>query len=143
MRKWTLCLLSACCIALISATASAQSAGDFRSHQTGNWNATSTWERFDGTNWITPSPSTPTNADGVIEIQNTHTVTITATVTYDQVVVDTGGQVTVASGVTHTLNNGTGTDLTINGTWLNSGGTWTVTGATWVVNANGTFIHNT
>jgi hypothetical protein len=30
-----------------------------------------------------------------------------------------GGQVTVNSGVTHTLNNGAGTDLVINGTWLN------------------------
>jgi hypothetical protein len=120
-----------------------QSAGDYRSKTSGNWNATSSWERFDGSSWVDPT-STPTSSDGVITIRNGHTITITASVTYDQVVVESGAQVTVNSGVTHTLNNGTGTDLSISGTWLNSGGTWTInTGATWRVENGGTFIHNT
>ncbi len=118
------------------------SAGDYRSAASGNWNSTSTWERFDGVSWI-PAVLTPTNADGVITVQSGHTVTISASVTYDQVVVESGGQVTVAAGVTHTLANGAGTDLVINGTWLNQGGTWTVTGTAWTLANGGTFIHNT
>jgi adenylyl- and sulfurtransferase ThiI len=127
---------------LAPALAHAQVAGDYRSAATGNWNATATWQRFDGTSWVA-AVATPTSTDGAITIRSGHTVTISATVTYDQVTVDAGGQVTVAATVAHTLANGTGTDLVINGTWLNQGGTWTVTGATWSVGAGGTFIHNT
>jgi hypothetical protein len=120
----------------------ADAAGDYRSAASGNWNAIATWQRYDGTNWVAAA-ATPTSADGVITIRNGHVVTISATVAYDQVVVDAGGQVTVPSSVASTLANGTGTDLTINGTWLNSGGTWTTTSTSWTVGATGTFIHNT
>lgn len=126
----------------VSQAAWGQATGDYRSAATGNWNATATWERYNGSAWVA-AVATPTSADGVITIRSPHVVTITATVTYDQVIVDGGAQVTVASGVTTTMNNGSGTDLTINGTWLHSGGTWTVTGASWTVGAGGTYIHNT
>jgi hypothetical protein len=120
-----------------------QSLDDYRSKQSGNWNSTASWERYDGTNWIVAIAS-PTSANGVITIRSTNTITITETVTYDQVIVEQGGQVTVASSsISTTLNNGTGTDLVINGTWLNQGGTWTTTGTTWTVSSTGTFIHNT
>ena len=33
----------------------AQSINDFQSHQSGNWNQTSTCERWDGTTWVTRS----------------------------------------------------------------------------------------
>ena len=32
-----------------------QAINDFQSHQSGNWNQTSTWERWDGTAWVTRS----------------------------------------------------------------------------------------
>jgi hypothetical protein len=129
--------------ALAPATASAQALDDYRSAASGNWATAATWERFDGSTWVAAVTS-PTSANGVITIRSGHTVTIAASgLSYDQVVVDGGGQVTVAATVTSTLANGTGTDLTINGTWLNQGGTWTVTGATWSVGAGGTYIHNT
>ena len=130
-------------LVIMPGSAWAQSIGDYRSVAPGDWNATSTWERWDGSTWVTPAPVAPTDLDNVIEIQSGHSVTITATVTYDQVVVDAGGQVTVAATVAHTLADGTGTDLVINGTWLNQGDTWTVSGATWSVGPGGTFIHNT
>jgi hypothetical protein len=124
-----------------TASADADTVGDYRSAASGNWNAAATWERFDGSNWVAAVAS-PTSADGVITIRSGHTVTISASgLTYDQVVVDAGGQVTVAATITSTLANGAGTDLTINGTWLNSGGTWTTTG-TWSVGPGGTFIQN-
>ncbi|MBK7367976.1 MAG: hypothetical protein IPJ04_08710, partial [Candidatus Eisenbacteria bacterium] len=105
----------------LQSAAWAQTAGDFRSNATGNWNATATWQRYDGSNWVA-AVATPTSADGAITIRNGHTVTISANgLSYDQVTVDAGGQVTVASTITSALANGAGTDLTINGTWLNSG----------------------
>ena len=67
--------------------AQAQATGDFRSHGSGNWNATTTWDRYDGSSWINPAPNTPASADGVITILSNHIVNITANVTSDQVVV--------------------------------------------------------
>lgn len=101
-----------------------QTAGDYRSASSGNWNDLPTWERFDGSSWLTPTMAqgTPTNANGLINIKNTHAVTVTASVTTDQTTIESGGEVIVDSGVTLTINNGTGTyDLTVNGTITNSG----------------------
>jgi hypothetical protein len=138
----TLGIALAAAIALLPAQAFAQAAGDYRSAASGNWNAIATWQRFDGTNWVA-AVATPSSTDGAIEIRSPDVVTISASgLSIDQVTVDAGAQVTVASTVTSTLANGTGTDLVINGTWLNQGGTWTTTG-TWSVGAGGTFIHNT
>ena len=39
----------------------AQSINDFQSHQSGNWNQTSTWERWDGTTWVTRSTESLTS----------------------------------------------------------------------------------
>ncbi len=120
-----------------------QAAGDYRTAATGNWNAPATWERFDGSSWMA-AVVTPTSADGAITIRSPHSIAISANgLAYDQLTVEAGGQVTVNPTVTHTLANGSGTDLTIHGTWLNAGGAWTVTGATWTVAGGGTFIHNT
>lgn len=100
-----------------------QSIGDYRSVATGNWNAVNTWERYNGSTWLTPTASegTPTNASGVITIQSGHTVSVTANVTADQIFINSGGQVIVSSGITFTVANGAGTDLTVNGTLVNSG----------------------
>jgi hypothetical protein len=144
MRKAGIILIAAFCLAIITTRVETQVAGDFRSNQSGNWNDVNAWERFDGTMWVTPAPSTPTSADGAITIRSGHTVTVTAAVTVDQVTVDAGGQVTITSGIGWTIANGTGTDLTINGTVLNSGlALFSSAGPTWVVNAGGTYIHNT
>lgn len=120
----------------------ADAAGDYRSRATGNWGDASTWERYDGSDWVAASAG-PTSADGVITIRNGHTVTIAAGVTVDQVVVEAGGQVTISSGQTMTLANGADvTDLTIAGTLLNQG-TFTRSSSKWAVSAGGTYIHNT
>jgi hypothetical protein len=51
-----------------------QSVGDYRSSQSGNWNDISTWEQFDGTNWVTEYPS-----DGFPVIAGTSTSAKTTT----------------------------------------------------------------
>ncbi len=115
----------------------------FRSKQSGNWNSINTWESSsDNANWINATLTPDYNAN-TIAIKNNHVVTITSTTSYDQLTVEAGAHVTIAAGVAHTLNNGTGADLTINGTWENTGSTWTTTGASWLINDGGTYIHNT
>ncbi|GEM_PF-928751 len=143
MKLYCNIMIALLSVLMLGTMAWGQTSGDYRSAASGNWNATATWQKYDGSSWIAAT-ATPTSADGIITIRNGHVVTISATgLSYDQVIVDAGGQVTVASSITSTLANGTGTDLIINGTWLNSGGTWTVTGASWTVGAGGTYIHNT
>jgi hypothetical protein len=117
---------------------------DYRSAQSGNWNLAATWQRYDGSNWVAAA-SAPTTSAGVITIRSPHTVTIsTDGLTYDQVIIEAGGQVTVNSGLSHILNNGSvpGTDLIIRGTFLNQG-SWSTSGATWSVENGGTYIHST
>jgi hypothetical protein len=93
----------------------------FRSAASGNWNATSTWEQStDGTTWAAAT-STPTSASNTITVRSPHTVTVTANVDADQLTVDSGGTVSVNSGVTFTVADGTGTDLTDNGTVATAG----------------------
>jgi hypothetical protein len=115
----------------------------YRSKITGNWGDNSTWESStDQTTWSNASLS-PTSNDYTITIQNGHTITIDASVTADQILVESGGQLSIASGQILTLNDGTETDLDINGTVLNSGTLIIGTNATWAVNSDGTYIHNT
>src|ERR1051326_5709710 len=93
----------------------AQNVGDFRSITSSNWNSVATWERYDGANWV--GGFFPTNANaGVITIQNGHSVTNTATLTADQIVVASGGTLALSS--TLTLANGSGIDLDVSGTLI-------------------------
>ena len=69
-------------------------------------------------------------------MRNGHTITVTTNVTVDQVTIDAGGQV-MLSGGTFTVNDGTGTDVTVNGT-LDINGALTTSGlSTLVINGTG------
>ncbi len=118
----------------------------YRSAGSGDWSATSTWEvsTDNGASWAgAGSAPTNSNCEG-ISILSGHTVTVTASVTVDQVTVEAGGQVTINSGISWTIDSGTGVDLTVNGTVLNKGSSlFTVSGPTWVINDGGAYIHNT
>lgn len=95
---------------------------EYRSKVTGDWNASASWQ-YDNTgaaNWVDAS-LTPSNYDDVITILNGHTVTVSADVEIDQTTIASGGQVTVSTGNTLSIDNGTGTDLTIDGTLRKEG----------------------
>jgi len=99
----------------------AQAAIKFRSAASGNWNANTTWEMSaDGTNW-SPATQTPTSANDTITVRSPHTVTVTANIDADQMTIDSGGTVSVNNGITFTITEGTGTDLTDNGTVATAG----------------------
>jgi hypothetical protein len=120
----------------------AQSDGDYRSANSGDWGEATTWDRFDGSNWQT-AIQPPTSADGVITIRNGHVVTVKGVVTVDQVIIETGGQVIINPGVTWTLANGPGTDLIISGTLLNRGTFGIDVSPTWTLTSDAVYIHNT
>ncbi|HLG34301.1 MAG TPA: T9SS type A sorting domain-containing protein [Bacteroidia bacterium] len=139
--------------------------GDYRSASSGNWSSAGTWEKFNGTSWEAAS-SSPTSADGVIEIQSGHVVTISVDVTADQLSINSGGALAVNATKYLYIADGTGTDLVVNGT-LNINGYLTQnvnstielngtavlgssgsailqieTGATFTINNGGTFTTN-
>ena len=100
----------------------------FRTKQSGNWNSASTWEMSsDNATWIN-STNSPSYIDATITIMNTHTVTVTGSVTIDETTIEAGGTLNLNSGITLTLNNGTGTDVDVYGTFIQSAGTLTNNG---------------
>ncbi len=98
-----------------------QSTGDYRTRATGNWNATTVWQRYNGTTWANIT-TYPTSTDGVISIRNGHTITFNmATIDVDQMVIDAGGTLTFASSPAELFFNildGPGVDLINNGTLI-------------------------
>ena len=111
--------------------------GDFRSKATGNWSSNSSWEKFNGTSWVGGS-YTPTSADGAIEILPGHTVTITATITADQITVDSGATLIITASRYLYTNNGTGTDLIINGNLIINNSGYLTENTSSTIEVNGT-----
>jgi len=128
----------ACCLPAL-----AQNAGDYRSVASGNWNVLTTWETYDGVNWIAAA-ATPTAANAeIITIQSPHLVTNSASLSADQIVVAFGGALTAVANLT--VANGTGVDLEVSGALLALGGGSTITlpaGSELNVKSSGVFAHN-
>ena len=115
----------------------------YQSRQTGLWSDFNTWQRHNGTSWVNATTGqVPTSTDGTISILNTHTVTINSSVNIDQTTIDLGGRVVLSAG-TLTIDDGTGTDLIINGTYerTSSATTMTTTG-TVDCQSGGVYEHN-
>jgi len=113
----------------------------YRSVATGNWNATATWQRYNGTSWVAAA-AVPDSTVQSIELQSPYTVTMTASTNADQLQIDAGATLVINSGQTFTLHDGAGTDLTTLGTLTNSG-TITQGTATITVASGGVYTHNT
>lgn len=87
----------------------------YRSVATGNWNAIGTWEfsADNGLNW-NPAIATPSSTDGTINIRNPHVVTLTQTITADQLTVEIGGTLVLSQNIT--IADGATTDMDVYGT---------------------------
>lgn len=118
--------------------ATAQTAGDYRTKANGNWtDGTAVWQKYDGASWLDEAAA-PTNADGIITVL--HTITLDASTTVDDFVIDAAGVLDILSGVTLTIADGAAaTDATVNGTLANAG-TITTTGVL-ALSATGIYEH--
>ncbi len=106
----------------------AASTNRFRSTANGLWTDEATWQVSpDGISWAAAS-CWPTADNDAIDILAGHTVTVDSNFPVDQLTIASTAQVTVSSGTTWTVADGTGTDLTVNGTVANAG-TITMTGS--------------
>lgn len=114
---------------LLTVTQATNASDYFRTKATGNWNNTATWESSsDNENWISAT-ATPTSSANTITILNGHTVTVTESVTADQLTVNAGGKIIVNTSQTLTIANGDDSfDMIVFGNVENSG-TITSTGA--------------
>ncbi|MCC6251914.1 MAG: hypothetical protein IT238_05580 [Bacteroidia bacterium] len=98
----------------------------YQSVTTGNWSNPSTWEISTDPLFISPPPipaavaPNTTNSVGVF-IRNTHNVTVSASADANHVEIDAGGTLTINASQTFTLNNGSGTDMEVNGNLVNKG----------------------
>jgi hypothetical protein len=93
----------------------AQSVGDYRTNGAVNFTAITNWQRYNGTAFVAATAGQiPSSTDGVITIRNTHTATVGASTTLDQVVIQSGGILTHTGG-TFTVANGAGDDITVEG----------------------------
>lgn len=118
-------------------------ANAFRSKQSGNWNVAANWERFNGTDWVNAATSPASGTAGVITVRSSHTITVTANLSIDQTVVESGATLAISTGtIVLTVANGAGTDLTVNGTLRSSSSSNMTTTGTVVVNAGGVYEHN-
>ena len=123
--------------------------GDYRSRQSGDWTALSTWERWDGTNWVTPVTEYPVyNNSGTTTIQNGHTVTVAATLANGSgyihlTKINNGGQLIVNNGANLNLANDgvlSTTDLQVDGALTVMGGLFTNGNVS--VQLNGSFVYS-
>ncbi|TSD64060.1 T9SS type A sorting domain-containing protein [Inquilinus sp. KBS0705] len=112
----------------------------FRTRDSGNWNDASNWQSSTGGVSWQNATLTPTSAANTITIMPGDTITVTASVTVDQVIISSTGQVNVNSGVTLTIASGVATPFDVSGV-LNNAGTITTTGALSFA-AGGKYQHN-
>jgi hypothetical protein len=117
-----------------------QTTGDYRTTGVATFASATNWQRYNGTGWVVAA-TPPTQSDNIITIRNGHTATLTVLNTLDQLVVELGGIVTINSGITLTLSNGTGIDLNVEGTVNNSGSISIGAGATISFNSGSNYNH--
>lgn len=120
----------------------------FRSRASGNWTDINTWEMATSA----AGPWSPTcvfpvfdNSD-YIHVITGHTVNVDQDIIVDEVVVETGGTLSIQSTRRLEFNNGTGIDLLVEGTLVDNGSgagngiNFSNAGATWQLDANGEII---
>ncbi|MDQ3047317.1 MAG: T9SS type A sorting domain-containing protein [Bacteroidota bacterium] len=122
-------------LCFLSISTFGQTANDYRTVASGNWNAAGVWEKFLSGTWTAIASGPTTAAFGTnVTITAGHTVTVNLAVITDQLVISSGAAITISSGNTLTIASGAGQDITII-----SGGTLTVNGS-FVLNAIATGI---
>ena len=139
MKSRAILILLVASIGFFPLSTTAQTIGDYRTAVSGNWSSPGTWQIYTGLSWI-PAISSPTSLSGNINIRNSHTVTVNANTTADQITIDAGGTIDIVSNTLTLDILGLG-DLTCNGSLQLNGGNLNMN-LTNTVAVNGTMVWN-
>lgn len=115
--------------------------GDVRTITSGNWNNLAIWEKYNGAAWVAAS-AVPGTAEKQITIRSGHTVTVTAALTTDEVVVESGAVLVLNSGISLTLKKAAIPDLKIYGIFRNAGTVSIAGGTSITYYSGGRYQHN-
>ncbi len=111
----------------------------YRSKASGNFSSSKAWEKStDNMNWSNATKAPDVN-DLSVTIQSGHTITVSSTVTIDQLTVESGGTLDITGG-TLIIADGSGDDLTVAGTLKN--GSSIASSGSIVITSVGTYQHN-
>jgi hypothetical protein len=119
LKKLLIISLIVIFIILFLQTSFAQQQNDFRAVNSGNWSDTLVWQVYDTVKSWHSTPVYPTASANVITINFNHTVALDVSLSLDQFIV--GGILTLNSGNSLNIGNGSSHDLTILGTITGSG----------------------
>ena len=108
----------------------------FKSVATGNWNSIATWQMStnSGATWFAAT-TTPNDTSGSVTIQSPNSISVTVSVKTNQIIVNSGGIISINSAVVLTIFNGSVT-LYSGGT-ISGAGTLQTQGAVLIDNRNG------
>ena len=137
MKSRAILILLIAIIGLFPLSSTAQTVGDYRTAVSGDWSSPGTWQIYTGLSWI-PAIASPTSLGGNINIRNSHTVTVNANTTADQLTIDAGGTLDLVSNTLTLDIIGLG-DLTCNGSLQLNGGNLNMN-LTNTVTVNGTVL---
>ena len=120
-----------------------QSLNDYRTKTSGSWSDAATWSCFSASGWINAAVPPDYNS-GVITIRTGHTADYNSQdYIVDQVVVESGAQLSVNSSVSFLTNDGTGDEITVSGVFLFQGLVPASMPGTGALKNGGTVIFNT
>ncbi len=121
-----------------------QSAGDFRSINSGVWSNSGIWQQYNGTTWIAAG-SSPTSTAGIININSGHSIDLNGNFTLNDLIINSGATLNILAGDSLNIVHSNSADLTCNGTitgagniFLSPGSFSNIQGGT--ISGTGTFI---
>ncbi len=120
---------------------SAPVSGDYQAVASGDWSTLGIWQKYNGSAWIAAT-TVPVQADKVITIKSGSTVTISAALTIDQIVIEAGGILSLNSGIVLTLKKTVNPDLAVYGIFRNAGTLTYSGGSITTIFSGGTYQHN-
>ncbi|HWQ82043.1 MAG TPA: T9SS type A sorting domain-containing protein [Ignavibacteria bacterium] len=120
-----------------------QSLNDYRTKTSGPWSDAATWSCYSSSGWVNAAVPPDYNS-GVITIRTGHTADYNSQdYTVDQVIVESGAQLTVNSSVYFLTNDGSGDEITVSGIFLYQGLVPASMPGTGALKNGGTVIFNT
>ena len=91
-----------------------QTAGDFRSINSGIWSNPAIWQMYNGTTWIAPG-SSPTSAAGLININSGHSIDLNGNFTLNDLIINSGATLNILAGDSLNIVHSSSADFTCNG----------------------------